>query len=69
MLLSSLETVTNNAVLLQLIFYPTTVAINKEVFSFYQKKKKIGASVFIERGKSNKGHPLAYSDDLCFSSF
>lgn len=41
MLLSSLETVTNNAVLLQLIFYPTTVAINKQVFSFYQKKKEV----------------------------
>lgn len=40
MLLSSLETVTNNAVLLQLIFYPTTEAINKEVFSSYKKKKK-----------------------------
>lgn len=55
MLLSSLETVTNNAVLLQLIFYPTTEAINKEVFSSYKKKKKRGASVFIERGKGNKG--------------
>ena len=48
MLLSSLETVTNNAVLLWLIFYPTTEAINKEAFSSYQKKKKRGASVFKE---------------------
>ena len=49
MLLSSLETVTNNAVLLRLIFYPTTEAINKEAFSSYQKKKKKrGASVFKE---------------------
>ena len=54
MLLSSLETVTNNAVLLRLIFYPTTEAINKEAFSSYQKKKK-KRCICVQRGKGNKG--------------
>lgn len=54
MLLSSLETVTNNAVLLWLIFYPTTEAINKEAFSSYQKKKK-KRCICVQRGKGNKG--------------
>ena len=69
MLLSSLETVTNNAVLLQLIFLSYHCSHQQSGIFFLQKKKKRGASVFIERGKGNKGHPLAYSDDLYFSSF
>lgn len=68
MLLSSLETVTNNAVLLRLIFYPTTEAINKEAFSSYQKKKKKEVHLCSKR-KRKQRHPHTYSDNLCFSSF
>ena len=70
MLFSSSETVMSNAVLFQLIFYPTTEAHQQRgIFFLPKKKKKRGASLFIERGKRNKGSPLAYSDNLCFSSF